>query len=283
MKHRTERIVFLFFMFFSITSCHNNSLADFFEQYPPANGLSPKSKRVLIDLLSKKFHESITEDHFAFLKEFNQEENDDITAYKKIKLNGSKNFFYLIEYSFPFMSMAGYPGKYQFLMDGKGKFIEIFNAKRFELVEIFPKQEPFLLLVHSTAKGNGGHVIYKIKNNELALVFTSHDERGLFRTYDAHRDVTVNEPHELTLNINDENSDGFNDIIFSGTIKLLQALNPEGHWFDVEVVDGKEIMYNEENPWKTIPVRLIFLYNPKSEIFEANEDYAITIPAMFKK
>lgn len=269
------------FFIFSMLSCHNNSLVEFFLQHPPANGLSPKSKERLLDLLHKEFHEPFAEDHFISLKKFHKENDYDITAYQKIKLNGSKKDFYLIECSYPYMDMASYPGKFQFLINNKGKLIEFFDGIRFELVEIFPKQELFLLVVYSTAKGNGGHGIYKMKNNELVSVFTSYAKYDNFRTYDAHIDFAVNDPTELTFNINDENSDGFNDVIFSGRIRLLRALSPKGDWFDIEVVDGKEILYNEENPWKTIPVRLVFLYNPKGETFEAKEDYDATIPAMF--
>ncbi|MDW9378702.1 hypothetical protein [Chryseobacterium sp. JV558] len=47
-----------------------------------------------------------------------------------------------------------------------------------------------------------------------------------------------------------------------------------GFWYDNTTIDGKEINYSIDNPFKKIPVEYIFLYDQKTGHFKAKEDYA---------
>ncbi len=180
-----------------------------------------------------------------------------ITHYKKIKLYGSNNNFILLEYNYHDGAMASYPWKFQFLFTVQGKLLAVLDASRFELLNVFPKQNPLLLAVFVTGKGNGCHALYKISSDTLENVYDGFS--AYFpRTYDEHSDKHVNEPYELNRTVKDINKDGYNDLIFSGNIIYNQN-------DDVS-----------ENPSSNIriPVKYIFLYNPKTRHFEEKEDYS---------
>jgi hypothetical protein len=197
-----------------------------------------------------------------------QRKGEKITIFKKVKINGSNQDFYFIEYDWKDGSMASYPWKYQVLLTTDGKLIKTLYAQRFEFLPVFPKESPFLLATIVTAKGNGGHDLYKITGDSLENVY-----EGNFRTYDAHEDNKVYEPNELNLKIKDFNKDGFNDISFNGKIVLIQAQTPQGDWYDSETIDGKQVNYFIDHPFKKIPVEFIFLYDKKTGHFKAKEDY----------
>lgn len=188
---------------------------------------------------------------------FSNKANQTITAYRKIKIFGSNKEFIFLEYDYKDGSMASYPWKYQFLFSKDGKLIKLFGAQRFEFITIIDKQDPFLMTVLSTSKGNGGHEIYKFTSDTLESVFDGFLDY-FPRTYDAHEDNNINEPHELKLTIVDENKDGFSDIIFSGKIIHNKYSNS---------IDDK-------NNNEIIPVKYIFLYDKLSGHFIEREDYS---------
>ncbi|MDD3771778.1 MAG: hypothetical protein PHC38_03875 [Weeksellaceae bacterium] len=114
-------------------------------------------------------------------------------------------------------SMAFYPWKYQLLLTSNDNLVELGSGQRFDFVTIFPNQNPFLMTVTATTKGNGGHEIYKISENRLENVYESD-----IKTYDAHEDNKIYEPYELVLKIKDFNNDGYNDISFMGKLFLFK-------------------------------------------------------------
>jgi hypothetical protein len=180
-----------------------------------------------------------------------------ITYYKKVILYGSENEFIFLEYSYSNGCMVGYPWKYQILLTNTGELIKILSGVRFEFVPIFPNNNPFLLIVNSTSKGNGGHEIYRISDNSLNNVlgrFTS----SFPKTYDASQDYDIDEPNELNIKFSDVDGDGFNDIVFTGKILYNKLFN-----------DVEDKANNIE-----IPVTFIFLYNSSSGQFYEKEDYS---------
>lgn len=197
-----------------------------------------------------------------------QKANEKITTFKKVKIYGSDKEYFFIEYDYGVGSMASYPWKYQLLLTAEGSLTKLLTGKRFDFVTIFPNKNPFLLTVTATAKGNGGHEIYKVSADTLENVY-----EGLFRTYDAHEDNRIYEPYELTLKIKDYNNDGFNDIAFVGKIILIQGQTKNGDWFDNEKINGKTITYSVDNPFKKIPVEFVFLYENQTGHFKAKENY----------
>jgi len=168
--------------------------------------------------------------------------------------------------------MVEFPWKYQLLLTTEGKLVKTFSAQRYDFVQIFPNQNPFLLVVVATAKGNGGHEIYKISTDTLENVYEGYYNYKI-QTYDAHQDHTIYEPNELTLKIKDYNNDGFNDIAFVGKIVLIQGRTKNGIWFDYEIINGDTVTYSIDNPFEKIPVEFIFLYDKQTEHFKAKEDY----------
>jgi hypothetical protein len=201
-----------------------------------------------------------------------QKTNEKITTYKKVKIYGSDKDYFFIEYDYIDGCGAAFPWKYQLLITTDGKLVKTLSGLRFDFVEIFKNQNPFLMTVSATSKGNGGHEIFKITKDTLEDVFESNLDYFV-RTYDAHEDNSINEPNELTLKVKDFNNDGFNDISFNGKIVLIQGQTKNGDRFDTETKNGKEVTYSIDNPFKKIPVEFIFLYNNQTGHFKAKENY----------
>lgn len=197
-----------------------------------------------------------------------QKENEEITTYEKVKLFGSDKDYIFIEYDYKDGCGAAFPWKFQLLLTTDGKLIKTLNGQRFEFIKVLKNENPFLLSVFGTSKGNGGHEIYKITTDKLENVY-----EGEIRTYDAHRDNKVYEPNELTLKVKDFNNDGYNDISFYGKIVLIQGQTRNGDWFESETINGKEENYSVDNPFKKIPIEFIFLYDKQTGHFKAKENY----------
>ena len=197
-----------------------------------------------------------------------QKENQKISAYKKVKLNGTDNEFYFIEYNWIDGCNASYPWKYQLLLTKEGKLVKLFNADRYEFVKIFKKENPFLLTTIVSGHGNGGHRIYKVSADSLENVYEGYYNYNL-QTYDADETICVFKPYELNISFKDNNNDGYNDIIFSGEKLMLGKYTKDSLWYDVE--DGKP--FTIENPGSVIPIKYIFIYDKKTKHFKAKEKY----------
>ncbi|MGR3857031.1 hypothetical protein [Chryseobacterium indologenes] len=197
-----------------------------------------------------------------------QQKGEKITVFKKVKINGSDQEYYFVEYNWKTGPNSGYPWKNQLLLTQEGKLVKILSAERSQFVSIFPKQNPYLLATSVTAHGNGGHEIYKITADSLEDVYG-----GNVRTYDAHEDNKIYEPYELQLKIKDYNNDGFNDIAFTGKLVLIQRRTPDGFWYDNTTINGRKVSYSVDNPYKKIPVEYIFLYDQKTGHFKPKGDY----------
>jgi len=199
-----------------------------------------------------------------------QKENEKITVFKKVKLYGSDKDFIFIEYDWKVGPMAEFPWKYQLLLTTDGKLVKSLSGQRFEFVTIFPNQNPFLLTVVGTAKGNGGHAIYKISSDTLENVYEGYYDYDVC-TYDAHEDLSVFEPNELKIAYKDNNNDGFNDIIFTGQKLMLGKYTKDSLWYDVE--NGQP--FTVENPADRISIKYIFLYDKLTGHFKAKEKYGL--------
>jgi hypothetical protein len=202
-----------------------------------------------------------------------QQESEKITVFRKVKINGSDEDYYFIEYDWKTGSTSQYPWKYQLLLTKNGKLVKTLAAERYESVSIFPKENPFLLAIIVTGHGNGGHELYKVSADSLENVYEGYYDFNL-RTYDAHEDNKVYEPYELQLKIKDYNNDRVNDIAFKGKSVLVRGRTPDGDWYDFTTINGKQVNYSADHPFKKIPVEYIFLYDKKSGHFKAKENYA---------
>jgi hypothetical protein len=186
-----------------------------------------------------------------------QQPNEKIKAYKKIKLYGSQKELILIEYDYIDGPSASFPYKYQIIMTTEGKLISILGGMRYEFIKIDKNQLPYLFVLTSTSKGNGTHQLFKFSNDTLENVLI---KTGYFpRTYDAHSDHHVNNPNELKLTIRDQNNDGFNDLTFSGEM----LLNSVGNNVDDDPINNKSIQ-----------LELIYAYDVKTGHFKELEDYS---------
>lgn len=203
-----------------------------------------------------------------------QKAKEKITTFKKVKIYGSDKDYFFIEYDYGTGSMVSYPWKYQLLLTTDGQLVKLLSRQRFDFIRIFPNQSPFLLTVTATAKGNGGHEIFKISADTMENVYDGYFDYAI-RTYDAHEDNNVYEPKELTLKINDYNNDGFNDIAFIGKIVFVQGKTKNNDWYDSETVNGKHVTYSLNNPFKKIPVEFVFLYDKQTLHFKARENYMV--------
>lgn len=166
-----------------------------------------------------------------------------ITFYEKVELYGSKRAFIFVEYDYGNGAGSAFPWKHQVLFDLQGNLIKKFQGLNFQFVEIFPHQNPFLVLTLVTSKGNGGHAIYQMKSDFLENVYEGYSNYA-YKTYDAHQDEAIYEPAELQIKVQDYNGDGINDISFSGT--------------ETQLKNGTES-----------PVEFIFLYHSPTGHFKA--------------
>jgi hypothetical protein len=196
-----------------------------------------------------------------------------ISYYKKIKLYGSDKTHVLLEYDYGDGAGASFPWKYQLLFTEDGKLIQQFSALRFRFLDVFPGQGPLLLTTISTSKGNGGHELYRFRGDTVENVYEGYYDYNL-STYDAHEDLSVFEPNELNVSLADDNNDGYKDMIFQGKLLLIQGRTDSGQWYNSIEKNGKRISYSINNPFKKIPLRLVFLYDPASGHFKEKEEYA---------
>lgn len=214
-----------------------------------------------------------------------QKANKKVTSYKKVKIFGSDKDFFFIACDFGDGCSVMFPWKYQFLLTLEGKLVKVFSGLRFELIEIFKNEPPFLLILNSTSKGNGGHEIYKFSADTLENVYEGYSSGGI-QTYDAHEDNQIFEPNELDLKIKDYNKDGFNDIAFVGSKILLHGQTERGVWYDYKTTDGKNVHYSVDHPFQKNPVKYIFLYDKQSGHFkrypESKDNQREPIPLIWK-
>lgn len=201
-----------------------------------------------------------------------QKANEKITTFKKVKIYGSDSDYFFIEYDYKVGCGAAFPYKYQLLLTTNGKLVKTLSGQRYEFIEIFKNENPFLMTVVGTSKGNGGHELYKISADTLENVYEGYFDYDV-QTYDAHEDNKIYEPNELTLKVKDVNNDGFNDISFYGKTVLIQGQTKNGDWFDTETINGKEVTYSIDNPFKKISVEFIFLYDKQTRHFKSKENY----------
>lgn len=201
-----------------------------------------------------------------------QRKAEKITACKKVKLYGSDKEYIFIEYDYGVGCNAAFPWKYQLLLTTDGKLVAKLSNLRIDFIEIFKNENPFLFVLTSTARGNGGHNIFKINKDTLENVYEGYKDYEV-KTYDCHEDNSIYEPNELKLTVKDYNNDGFNDISFSGLNVLIQGKSNDGIWYDTEKINGKTVTYSKDNPFKKNPIEFIFLYNKKNGHFKAKENY----------
>lgn len=220
-----------------------------------------KDSSQFIDGLSQTFNLKVHESPV-------QKENEKITVFRKVRLNGSDKEYFFIEYDWKAGSMAEFPWKVQLLLTEDGKLVKTMAGLRFDFVSVFPDQNPFLLILTATAKGNGGHELYKIAGDTLENIYEGYYNYNL-QTYDAHQDTDVFEPNELTIRFTDENSDGFNDFIFTGQKLMLGKYTKDNFWYDVE--NGKP--FTIENPADRISIKYIFLFDKHTGHFKAKANY----------
>lgn len=196
-----------------------------------------------------------------------------ISYYKKVKLFGSEAEYIFIEYQYKNALKPNTYSKHQVLLAKDGRLVQSFQASDFQLVEILPKQYPFLMLLYITADGIGGHSIYKLKDEALESVYDGYTKDGVI-SYDANEDNKVYDPFELEFVVYDYNMDGTNDISFRGKTVYIQGLTRGGVWVKEEVVMGKTISYSLEHPFKTEEVKFIYVYDKESGKFVPVTDYS---------
>lgn len=196
-----------------------------------------------------------------------------ITYYKRLRLYGSNEEYILCEYDYGSGCSAGFPWKYQLLFTPEGKLLITLGAFRFELLKVFPNQNPFLLIVISSARGNGGHQLFKVSGDTLENVYEGYTDYQT-KTYDAHQDYAIYEPNELKISVKDLDRDGYADLTFSGKLILIQGLTKDSMWYDYEIRDSDTISYSVDHPFKKLPVRYVYLYNGKSGHFVESKKYS---------
>jgi hypothetical protein len=197
-----------------------------------------------------------------------QKTTEKITTFRKVKIFGSDKDYFFVEYDYIVGAMADYPWKFQILISKEGRLVKLFTGQRFDFVQIFPNQNPFLMILNATSKGNGIHEIYRVSADTMQNVLKASGGSKV-KTYDAHEDLSVFEPNELKMVFLDINNDGFNDIVFAGQKLMLGKYTKDSIWYDME--NGKS--FTSKNPAAKTPLKYIFIYNSHSGFFITREKY----------
>ena len=284
-----RKISILFISILLLANCTNVDKPEKIDLAEIRKSVTPTDSSLIAELLKSTFLKRIkdfpsikdsagliSELKYAFTlvidKSDEQKQKEKITAYKKVKLFGSDKEYIFVEFDYFVGCNASYPWKHQMLFTVEGKLVSKLSELKCEFVELLKNENPFLLTLNSTAKGNGGHFIYKMSGDTLENVLEDIKDFEV-RTYDCHEDKSVYSPAELKLKTKDFNKDGYNDISFSGLNVLIQGRTKEGVWYDTEDINGKTIAYSIENPFKKIPIEFIFLYDKTSGHFKVKENY----------
>jgi hypothetical protein len=201
------------------------------------------------------------------------EVKESITYYKKIKLNGSNHDYILCEYNYEYGCNADFPWKHQLFFTPNGKLINVLSAFRFELLKVFSNQKPFLLTVVSTARGNGGHQLFKISADTLENVYEGYTDFQT-KTYDACEDEAVYEPNELKVSLKDFNGDGYNDLAFNGKLVLIMGMTKDSMWYDIHVRGKDATSYSIDHPFKKLPIQYVYLYNSTTGHFVESKKFS---------
>ena len=180
--------------------------------------------------------------------------HEQITAFQVLRILGSTQPYYLVEYSWGSGPMVAYPWKCQFLIDSNGRICRRLWALHWRLLSVQPSSLPYLVTVESTSRGNGCHIIYRILNDTLSVVLSSFLQQP--QTYDIGEDNKINDPPELQLLLQDCNGDGFADIVFEGD--LLQSDNP---WTFIS---------ESQNVSRT-HIRSVYLFDPRTGHFNPDD------------
>ena len=96
-----------------------------------------------------------------------RETSKTLDTFQKIKLLGSKKFFYFIQRSFSVTSNVEFSGKFQIILNEKSKLLKVLSAIRVDLVNVNQNENPYLFAFFSTAHGNGGHETFRINNDTI--------------------------------------------------------------------------------------------------------------------
>lgn len=186
-------------------------------------------------------------------------DNLKILTYKKIKINGSKDHFVLLEYEYKDGLPEYFPWRHQLILDSNGKLVEHLTANSVQLLKVSFNEDPYLLALIVHRRGMGGHQLLKMQKGKLEKVFDSYDLHFKPETYNAYKSSYYNDPFEMNMSIKDDNKDGFNDLIFTGKI----IYNGRGNSVEDDLKNNKNI-----------DVKMIFQFDKKTGRFISKEDYA---------
>lgn len=182
----------------------SNSLEAMLQQVPYIDDTA-----LLINALIETFELEVDSASYRF--------DSTIDAFRKVTIYGSHEELILIEYNSHDGPMVLHPYKHQFIFDTTGNPISLLDADSYRFIVMNENEPPHLLAQFSTAKGNGHHELYRISRGNLLNVFSGFTSY-FPKTYDAHDDFSLNQPHELQLSMKDDNGDKRNDLAFSGEI-----------------------------------------------------------------
>jgi hypothetical protein len=205
------------------------------------------NKKLLMEKLRKLIGLTDTTMHFP---------EEEILNYRKVDIRGSKAKLVLLEYRYAKdWASVEFPWKCQFIFKEDGALIETLNGYKYRFINIFPDEKPFLVIINSTARGNGSHSIYKFSNDSL-INMLNYSVLFFPKTYDEIScESFANVPAELKITVKDYNKDGYNDLIFTGSI-IYDTIQ--------ECVSERE--YNGKEK-----VKLTFIYNKRYDVFTSLE------------
>jgi len=164
-----------------------------------------KDSTELISLLIK---------HYNLEVDYAGKEYDSITKSEIFHLSGTEKELILIEYDYGNGCMAAFPWKYQIIIEphsGKLVFKGTFDTHQKTIIN----GEEYLMSTEVTGKGNGNHYLYKYSNNTLVNILNPNIDR--IPSCDRYSSDEGYYPNgKLDFKIIDINSDGFEDIVFTG-------------------------------------------------------------------
>ncbi len=140
-------------------------------------------------------------------------------------LYGLEDSIWLIDLKLPNDSLCAPFGKhYQLIFNAKGQLIHEDSAAQAELLELWEDQPPLLMTFNHDCNHLGQHHFYKYEKGVLIDIFNVLME-STPPTFDqdATADGIIYQPSMMDLRIEDQNKDGWNDLVFRAQKLILRG------------------------------------------------------------
>ncbi|MDJ1497834.1 hypothetical protein QNI19_33145 [Cytophagaceae bacterium DM2B3-1] len=143
-----------------------------------------------------------------------------ILSFEQHKIYGSDQKVFMLFFEFFGGSSSSYPPLILCILNKSGKILLYQDhCDSLKYFSVFKNKNPFLLTAYVTGFGNGRHHLYMYHKGKIRDALT--DDIDIPNTIDMHEDDHIYDPYFMNIDITDLNKDGYNDLRFSSTLKMI--------------------------------------------------------------